>query len=94
METNFLSAHQTLKQNTLETQTLLESRLPALTAAVCPNCSHDETDVRKQSIFCLVELLLIFGTETVDPMLDALPVSQVSRMEHGQCGGFYDISVL
>ena len=72
-----LPPHQTLKQNTPESQSMLESRLPALCAAVCPQCSHVETNVRKQSIFCLVELLLIFGTERVDTMLDSLTVSQV-----------------
>ncbi|XP_063674530.1 CLIP-associating protein 1-B-like isoform X49 [Bolinopsis microptera] len=68
--------YSTLKQNTPESQSKLESRLPALCAAVCPQCSHVETNVRKQSIFCLVELLLIFGTERVDTMLDSLTVSQ------------------
>lgn len=68
--------YSTLKQNTPESQSMLESRLPALCAAVCPQCSHVETNVRKQSIFCLVELLLIFGTERVDTMLDSLTVSQ------------------
>ena len=78
---------QTLKQNTPESQPLLEARLPALTAAVCPQCSHVETNVRKQSIFCLVELLLIFGTEKVDSMLEALTVSQVSVQPRPQGGG-------
>ena len=69
---------QTLKQNTPESQPMLESRLPALASAVCPQCSHVETNVRKQSIFCLVELLLIFGTEKVDALLEGLTVSQVN----------------
>lgn len=66
----------TLKQNNAETQSLLESRLTLLTSAVCPLCSHVETNVRKQSIFCLVELLLVFGTEKVDSLLEPLTVSQ------------------
>ncbi|KAL5257519.1 hypothetical protein ACHWQZ_G012456 [Mnemiopsis leidyi] len=68
--------YSTLKQNTPESQPMLESRLPALASAVCPQCSHVETNVRKQSIFCLVELLLIFGTEKVDALLEGLTVSQ------------------
>ena len=68
---------QTLKQNTPETQPKLECYLSDLTASLCPHCSHVETNVRKQSIFCLVELLLIFGTDRIDPLLASLTVSQV-----------------
>jgi len=68
--------YQTLKSITIDVRPIIETQLPELTATVCAQCNHVETNVRKQSIFCLVELLLHFGTDTVDPLLEPLSISQ------------------
>ena len=79
-----LSLSQCLKDSKESSKAVLEPRLAEMAESVCPHCSHVETNVRKQAIFCLVELLLLFGPDRIDPHLKNLTVSQVT-MTTQQC---------
>lgn len=56
-------------------QPLLDS-LPSIMPSIYKALVHKSVDLRKASVFCIVEMLLILGWEKLNPFLDKLNVAQ------------------